>query len=175
MILVHLTRKLSSLEATTISTTGDYDRPWSQEIKRPETPSPAEASFCRRKVLGNCPPTLPLRQNLALSEKSMLILARGRCRWEVSQKRVEIRRNHVGKINGNEGFKRRPHRQPLRAFVFFFFFYTCKPCNSHTSREDFGLYQILKEISPLKLQYYARGGGGLPYETDRDTRRKFWI
>ena len=89
-------------------------------VKRPENLSPTEASFCRRKVLGNCPPTLPLRQNLALIEKSVFILARGRGSWAVSQKRVVIRRNHVGKINGNEGFKRRPHRQPLQAFGFLF-------------------------------------------------------
>ena len=130
-------------------------------VKRPENLSPTEASFCRRKVLGNCPPTLPLRQNLALIEKSMFILARGRGSWAVSQKRVVIRRNHVGKTNGNEGFKRRPHRQPLQSFCFFF--HTCKSLfgeeksritlvTHSTSIEDFGLYQILKEISPLKLQ-----------------------
>ena len=77
----------------------------------------------------------------------MLILTRGRVRWAVSQKRIAIRRNHVGKINGNEGFKRRPHRQPLQAFVFFFTPAREKSritlVTHSTSREDFGLYQIL--------------------------------
>ena len=68
--------------------------------------------------------------------------------------------NHVGKIHGNEGFKRRSDRQPLRACVYFF--YPCKLFDGEksritfvthsTSREDSGLYPILKEFSPLKLQ-----------------------
>ena len=36
--------------------------------------------------LGNCPPTTPLTQHFALSEKSVIMLAWGRGRWVTSQK-----------------------------------------------------------------------------------------
>ena len=35
---------------------------------------------------GNCPPTPPLSQHFALSEKQVITLALGRGRWAVSQK-----------------------------------------------------------------------------------------
>ena len=38
--------------------------------------------------LGNCPPTPPLSQHFARSEKKVLILAQGRGRWAVTQKRM---------------------------------------------------------------------------------------
>ena len=40
--------------------------------------------------LGNCPPTPPLIQHFALSEKQVLVLAQGRGRWVVFQKRIMI-------------------------------------------------------------------------------------
>ena len=40
--------------------------------------------------LGNCPPTPPLSQHVALSETYVLMLALGRGRWAVSQKRIMI-------------------------------------------------------------------------------------
>ena len=39
-------------------------------------------------LLGNCPPTPPLSQHVALSEKYVLLLAFGRGRWAVLQKRM---------------------------------------------------------------------------------------
>ena len=36
--------------------------------------------------LGDCPPTTPLTQHFALSEKSVIMLAWGRGRWVTSQK-----------------------------------------------------------------------------------------
>ena len=41
-------------------------------------------------LLGNCPPTPPLSQHVALSEKYVLLLAFGRGRWAVFQKRMMI-------------------------------------------------------------------------------------
>ena len=70
----------------------------------------------------------------------------------------------------NEGLKRRPDPSALARLRFFFLSlqeflrWRDRPggeksritfLTHSTSREDFGLYQILKEISPLKLQYCA--------------------
>ena len=43
------------------------------------------------RFLGNCPPTPPLSQRFALSEKLVLMLAQGRGRLTVSQKSKLIR------------------------------------------------------------------------------------
>ena len=49
-------------------------------------------SFLQRHYtfLGNCPPTPPLSQHVALSETYVLMLALGRGRRAVSQKRIMI-------------------------------------------------------------------------------------
>ena len=67
---------------------------------------------------------------------------------------VVIQRNRVGKINGNEGFKRRPHRQPLQAFVFF----------SHL-QESLRWREV--QNYPCNSQYQQRGFWFVP-DTERD-------
>ena len=56
-------------------------------------------AFCQPSVLietpdytflGNCPPSPPLSQHFALSEKQVLMLTYGRGRWAVSQKCITI-------------------------------------------------------------------------------------
>ena len=44
----------------------------------------AEILCIHIRFLGNCPPTPPLSQNFALSEKQVLMLFYGRGRWAVS-------------------------------------------------------------------------------------------
>ena len=46
------------------------------------------------RFLGNCPPTPPLSQHFALSEKQVLMLDLGRGRWAASQKPKLIGQNH---------------------------------------------------------------------------------
>ena len=66
-----------------------------------------------------------------------------------------------GRLTGTRALKGVPTVSPCKLSVFFF--HTCKSLfggkksritlvTHSTSIEDFGLYQILKEILPLKLQ-----------------------